>query len=545
MKRNISRTRYYGEIDLQELINIFISRKRFIIFVTFSFILLTAIISFYLLLPVYESQTSLLVLYGDTKRDTTGYEAGDLKSIITNISKLPDLTINTYVQQIKDPVLLSQVIAKLDLTKQGYTIEKLRDKIEVQAIKDTNIIEIKVRDTNPDLAVNIAKNISNLLLASISRSTEEKMNKVVTFLSEQVDSISTELEAERARLATLQGLSNRVSQAQDVSRKVAELEKMQSLLLEKIIEAEIAKSVNLGDKSFQIISPTILLEKPVKPNKALNIGLAGLAGLLASFAVVVVQNSTNKKIKTKEDVEKYLQYPILGVIPKFKNKRGKDKLPISCSWPKSVEAEAFRILRTNLQFISSAKAIKSLVMTSTASGEGKSTMVANIGIILAKAGENVLIVDSDLRSPVQHKIFSLNNERGLSNILAENLPPWLYINETNIPGVHLLPAGPIPPNPAELLAAEGMNSLIESLTQHFDYVLFDSPPILAVTDAVLLSAKVDGVCIVIKAGITRVDKVKEGFDNLKCAKAQILGVVLNSVERGKSDYYYYDYYGGH
>ena len=216
---------------------------------------------------------------------------------------------------------------------------------------------------------------------------------------------------------------------------------------------------------------------------------------------------------------------------------------ITHHYPKSPEAEAFKVLRTNLQFLGMNKEIRSIAFTSSGPDEGKSTVLANLAVALAQTGKKILVIDADLRLPVQHKIFTRLNAVGLTNVLAENADLDECIRETKSEGVYLLSSGPIPPNPAELLASERMTCLIKKLTERFDYVLVDTPPVLAVTDAVLLSVKVDGIILVAVSGRTRIDRAKEAKEHLVRAKARILGVVLNSVERSREDHYYYYYYG--
>lgn len=228
---------------------------------------------------------------------------------------------------------------------------------------------------------------------------------------------------------------------------------------------------------------------------------------------------------------------------KRKSKQNADFRLIDSFGHRSPEAEAYKILRTNLQFLTVDKEVKTILFTSTAPDEGKSTTAANLALTLAAAGKNVLLVDCDLRMPVQHKIFNVLNNSGLTNILAENIAPADCIRA--VPGydLRLLSSGPLPPNPAELLDSERMSRLMNELKQRYDYVLIDAPPILAVTDAIILGSKVDGVILVSSIGSTNIDKAKEAKETLIKGQARILGVVLNGVERSGDDEYYYYYYG--
>jgi non-specific protein-tyrosine kinase len=203
--------------------------------------------------------------------------------------------------------------------------------------------------------------------------------------------------------------------------------------------------------------------------------------------------------------------------------------------PSSSAAEAYRTLRTNLLFSSLDRPLHTLLVTSTAPDEGKSTTVANLAVTMAQAEQSVLLVDCDLRRPSLHTLFGRPNEQGLtSSILDTEAPP--AIQETGVPGLRLLTSGPLPPRPADLLGSKRMEALIARLRGAADIVLFDTPPVVAVTDAAVLAPRVDGVLLVLQAGHTRRDRAREARQRLEKVKAHIVGVVLNGAkqERGYS-----------
>lgn len=213
--------------------------------------------------------------------------------------------------------------------------------------------------------------------------------------------------------------------------------------------------------------------------------------------------------------------------------------------PKSPASEAYRILRTNIQFASPDKEIKTILITSSTPDEGKSTTIVNLGIILAQAGKKVLIIDCDLRKPVIHKSFRLANDSGLTNILVSNIESSNVINKTYIENLEILTSGPIPPNPAELLGSKKMKNLLDELTKIYDYILLDTPPIGLVTDSALLAALADGTIFVISSGKVVVEMAKRSKDSLLKVGANILGVVLNRIPKNEKGYYnsyYYKYY---
>lgn len=208
--------------------------------------------------------------------------------------------------------------------------------------------------------------------------------------------------------------------------------------------------------------------------------------------------------------------------------------------PKSPVSEAYRTLRTNLEFMSPDQPLKTIVFTSTGPGEGKSTTTANTAISMAQLGKKVLLVDCDLRKPVQHKIFELSNMTGMTNILIEHTGEIeQYIQQTGVQNLELLPSGPIPPNPAEILGSRRMLELLQELSGKYEVILLDTPPLIAVTDAAVLSVNADGVILVVSVGQAERDMVLKAKGLLDKVNARVLGVVLNRVQITKGHEYYY------
>lgn len=203
---------------------------------------------------------------------------------------------------------------------------------------------------------------------------------------------------------------------------------------------------------------------------------------------------------------------------------------ITLSDPRSQAAEAYRTLRTNLYFSGLDKPLHTLVVTSAEPAEGKSTTLANLAVTLAQGGQRVILADCDLRRPRQHDLFGASNARGLTTMLLEDsalqAPPLL---ETGVEGLWLLPSGPLPPNPAELMGSQKMDAVIAALRERADMVLFDAPPVLAVTDAAVLASKVDGVLLVVEAGHTRREQAQRAKTVLEKAHVRLVGAVLNNV----------------
>lgn len=206
--------------------------------------------------------------------------------------------------------------------------------------------------------------------------------------------------------------------------------------------------------------------------------------------------------------------------------------------PKSIAAESYRTLRTNLQYSSFDEEYKVIVITSSEPGEGKSTTAGNLALSLAEGDKKVILVDCDLRKPSLHKRFKVSNTIGLSDVIVDKESMSSVAHKYNN-NLTILTSGKIPPNPAEMLGSKSMAALVEALKKVFDYVILDTPPIQAVTDAQVLAAKADGTILVVKAERTKKDSVKNAIGLLKRVNANIIGTVLNGVEESKGNYYYY------
>lgn len=207
--------------------------------------------------------------------------------------------------------------------------------------------------------------------------------------------------------------------------------------------------------------------------------------------------------------------------------------------PKSAMAEAYRILRTNLGFTGMEKPFRSVLVTSAMAKDGKSTIAANLAVVTAQAGYNVMLVDCDLRKPIQHKIFQIPNNTGftncvLSNVAVEDAAYGLTLNNLKV-----LTSGPIPPNPAEILNSERTRKIWAQMASKYDYIFIDSPPILAVTDASIIASQVDGALMVVRSGATRIDNARQAQESLAKANARTIGVVLNQVKMNSKGYYGY------
>ncbi|WJY26428.1 CpsD/CapB family tyrosine-protein kinase [Sporosarcina trichiuri] len=210
--------------------------------------------------------------------------------------------------------------------------------------------------------------------------------------------------------------------------------------------------------------------------------------------------------------------------------------------PKSIISEQYRTIRTNIHFSSADTELRTIMLTSSSPSEGKSTSAANIAVVFAQEGRKVLLIDADMRKPTMHHTFHVNNGTGLSAVLTRQAEAAEAIIPTDIEHLSVMPCGPIPPNPAELIGSQTMKALIAQLKEQFDVIVFDAPPLLSVADAQILSNECDGTILVVNTGSTEKDNALKAKETLQSANARILGVLMNNYTLAK-DHYYYQYYG--
>ena len=296
--------------------------------------------------------------------------------------------------------------------------------------------------------------------------------------------------------------------------------------------------------SVSTVEPAVTPGRPISPRTNLNTVMGLVIGLLLAGALVLVFEYLDDTIKTTEDVEAAIGLPTLGGVARFPRRRADVDALVVASPHRTAAAEGYRVLRTNVRFSTIDDPAQALLISSTSPGEGKSTTVANLAVAMAQTGQRVIVVDSDLRRPTIHRIFGLSNGAGLTNALLSREPDLSrFLQPTRFETLWVMTSGPLPPNPSELLGSRRLDAVISALRKEVDVLIFDSPPVLAVADASILAAKVDGTMLVVDAGHTRVQALQEAHKALGRAKTRVLGAILNKLtEQGRGYYYYPDYY---
>jgi capsular exopolysaccharide synthesis family protein len=334
-------------------------------------------------------------------------------------------------------------------------------------------------------------------------------------------------------------------------RKVHKAQEIYDALLSR--KLEMAVTASLKENNIRVIDTAEALPDPIEPNYGRNIAIAVAMGLLVGVSLALFFDYMDTTVKTREEVEA-LGVDFLGIIPSVPGLAGegwdmaRERYLYSFNYPKSAFAEFVRNIRTTVNFSAreDGRPPRRLLITSAGPREGKTTSSINLGISFAATGRRVCLVDADLRRPSLHHAFGLDNERGFSSLVNEGLDVESLVQPTPQEGLFILPSGPRPPNPAELLGSDACTRALDALNANFDLVIIDSPPVVAVTDAVVLSNRVDGVIMVIKSFKVARDLVLQAKRQLTDVQARLIGVVLNDFDIQRKSYgyyYYYTYYG--
>ncbi|MCK9459430.1 MAG: polysaccharide biosynthesis tyrosine autokinase [Proteobacteria bacterium] len=398
-----------------------------------------------------------------------------------------------------------------------------------------------------------------------------------------IASVDAELETARNTEAGLTAaLEEFKAQAQDLAvkeipynslaREATNNAKVYEMLLGRSGEADLSRLLRVNN--VDVLDAALLPEAPITPRVSLNLALALVIGLLLGVGLAVVLEFTDRTIKTQDDVDA-LGVPFLGIVPSIDTSTTHDgyyekdglrrvkrrkAAPVEGdakidydryvhTHPKSQVAESLRSIRTNLMFMSTDRNLKRLLVTSPSPQEGKTTVAANLAIVMAQSGTRVLLVDTDMRRPRVHKAFGIERPRtGLSTMVLGESDAASTIRQTGVPNLDVLVCGPTPPNPSELIHTDAFQRVVDEVAALYDRVIFDSPPIGVVTDAAILSKLVDGTVLIIKSLRTTRDAAKHAVGVLRDIDSPILGVVLNDLnladkKYGQHYYYYYKKYG--
>ncbi len=441
-------------------------------------------------------------------------DANSLKDMLVK----PGANIQDYLISGSDPVLGSMVqdLAKLEIQKKSM--------LEEYTERYPGVIDL------------------NTQIAAAKQKIRELTGSMVNQLNIQKKNVTL---TEKAYQKSLSNLPKTMRDYAHLERDLVVNEELYDFLLKKHEEARISKAATVAN--IRVIDKAIPSRTPIEPQKGKNALVSFLLGFILSLIFAFYTEYTDTSLKTVEDARRRLTLPIFGIIPQLPhseaNGHPKREL-ITVEDLKSTVTEAYRSLRTNIQFADLENKNKCFLITSSGPGEGKSTTAANIAITLAYAEMPTVLIDADFRKPVIHSLFGLEQEPGITNYLASDMPLSDVIKHTDTKNLDVITVGIIPPNPSELLNKSKVDMLIKELKKHYSYIIFDTAPILPVTDPAILGSKVDGAFIVVELGKTTIEAVTRSESLLNNTKTNVYGIILNKISMtvGRYGHYYYYYH---
>ena len=439
---------------------------------------------------VYEAKTTLLV-----QQRRAGNEAG------VSDFNLSQQLATTFGRQVESTPFLERVSLKPDVP---LGLGKLQSMVSSSTGRQPPTVDVKVQHTDPKFAYETA----NMLGAE--------------FIEYVLELRLTEIAKLQAAAAS-QGLIN--------------------------VQDMVSGQFGLID-SLSVLEPASIPRRPVLPQTNQNLIVGILLGLALGVGTALFLNSLSDTVRDAEELSKKYGVTALGTVFKWRSSEFEFDDLVTAKAPSSGYSESFKQVRANIQFATTNLNGNALIVTSPGPGEGKTTVISNLAVSFSQLGKKIMVIDGDMRRPATHRLLieSGNREPGLSNYLSD---PTVKINDvihkSTINGIHIIPGGPIPPNPSELLESPRMAHIIEAAKKMADIVLIDSPPVLVVADGPILSSKGDGVVLVVDGFSTRSSSLKATIESLHASNANVIGAVINKLRRARFGYrysypYYYDYY---
>jgi non-specific protein-tyrosine kinase len=411
------------------------------------------------------------------------------------------------------------------------------NKVKVEPVTGTQLIRLSVEDTNANQAKLLADAIAGAFLDQIQVLLTEPYATRLEAMQTQIDDLTEDIEATQTEI---ENLSAEKVQAE------TELARLDSQLIEdrndyralKQDYEQLKLTANDASQAVSIVEPAQLPES-AEENRVLYIGLAALTCAVVTIGIAFLWEYLDDTIRTPEDISHLTGASTLAIIGQLP--QGEDELVV-LAHPRSPNAEAFRKLAANIRFSSLDQPVRTLLVTSPSSQEGKSIVLANLAAAMAGSGQRIVVVDADLRLPRLHQVFKLDDEQGLTDSLINSSSDG-NLQSTKMEGLKVITSGKLPPNPVEVVGSARMRKFLEELEEKTDLVIIDSPPVLPVADAAILTSLVDGVILVVRAGQTRQRAVQQAVKSLRQAGAQLIGIVLNAVPHttdGYNSYYRYE-----
>jgi polysaccharide biosynthesis transport protein len=466
--------------------------------------------------PIYESQADVLV-----------------KPIDTSASGLPPPPPNLETERT---LVTSERVARIAARQLGYSgsVDDFLEKVSAGVATSTEILQIRFRDTSEQTAQRGAQALADAYLDYRRREALDEIVSASETVTRRIDARTSR----REEILDLLSETRKPAQKKQLRAEADALDTEIVILEQQLIDVARPEQLNVG----QVVGPADLPTDPISPNYFRNLLLAFFVGSGMGVGASFLRERLDDRLRGRDELEILTESPVLAVVPRVPFwKRGHSPVLISLAQPQSAAAEAYKTLRTAVLYAAQQNGLKVLLVTSPQAGEGKTATTANLGVALAQADKQVIMVSADLRKPRLHLFFDTSNDAGLTDVL-EGQQSTFDVLATKNQSLRIMPSGHVPANPAELLGSEAMRRSLKSLGEVTDFVLIDAPPLLAVTDAVTIAPFADAVLFVADAATTTRGSIKHALKQLEAVNAPIMGSVLNNFDPARgSGYGYYGY----
>jgi len=489
--------------------------------VTASLFTVTLIVS--VLMPAtYQSSTTLLV------NQSSGSARTSVEMLQTS-----EILARTYAQMIVKRPVLEKTIQRVGV---NMTAAELGEMLTVTTVRNTQLIVVQVTGPNAPLNADLANSLVLTFAEDLRAQQTARFAESIASYQAQISDVENQIAQTTQTIeaatdpAEIERLETRLEQYEG-KRKDLVLRYQEEKLAEEQSTPEVVQ-----------VEYALISTEPVSPVPFRNAAVAAVVGLMLSAAGIYIYDTLDDSIKDLEDIQRQLNLPVMASIGRYKDSA--DGQLITQSMPRSPVAESFRALRTNIQYSSVDAPLRKILVTSPEPSDGKTTVAANLAMVLAQSGRLVTLIDCDMHRPRVHRVFHVKRRPGLSTLFIK---PTIRLNgslqATASDRLRVIGAGDMPLKPAEWLGSKKMREIMDAVLEQSDILILDTPPVLSVTDAVVLAPMVDSVLIVVRPGLTKMSALKEAVDQLRYVGARIAGIVINGVDNRKTRYddYYQQY----
>ena len=401
--------------------------------------------------------------------------------------------------------------------------------------------------TDPERIAQIANTIVEEFQGYITEQATQRATETSSEIDAQVALLQEQVADLDAQIADL----NETADADDVTaqQQITDLVEQRAELSQTLTELR-ATSLTFNTEMLaasarvEMADPALVPTEPFAPRVLFSTLLGVFVGFLLGIGLVALLEFMDNTIKPDQNIQELTGAPVLATISQLPRLKPGSAQVFTIGMPQANASEAMRLLRTNLDFAAASGLIAALTVTSPGAGEGKSTTVANLGVVMAQAGMTAAIIDADLRKPTQSRIFGVPNDTGLTRLLTHPDQNWRDVaHKVALPGLFLIPSGPLPPNPADLVSSARFEAILERIKGDVDLVILDSPPILSASDSLAIATHTDGVVLVCHSHKTRIDALQHAAQSVHRGGIRLVGVVLNRQKGQQGASYYGEYYG--